>query len=136
MMFTLLMSGAIYPIAASWVLGHGWLDYLGYRDAAGAGYIHMIGGVSGLVGTIILGPRFGIFDTQLQIQKNINMRKRNYQSRWQKRQNGYIEISDDNTYDSDTNVKMEKLNSFENSKINKNSYFYYHDQETPMKQRV
>jgi Amt family ammonium transporter len=26
MMFTLLMSGAIYPISASWVLGHGWLD--------------------------------------------------------------------------------------------------------------
>jgi Amt family ammonium transporter len=63
MMFTLLMSGAIYPIAASWVLGNGWLDQIGYRDAAGAGYIHMIGGISGLVGTYIMGPRFGIFDT-------------------------------------------------------------------------
>jgi len=57
------MSGAIYPIAASWVLGKGWLSELGFHDAAGAGYIHMIGGISGLVGTAILGPRFGIFDT-------------------------------------------------------------------------
>jgi ammonium transporter, Amt family len=63
MMFTLLMSGAIYPISASWVLGDGWLNRIGYHDAAGAGYIHMIGGVSGLVGTLILGPRFGIYDT-------------------------------------------------------------------------
>ena len=31
---------------------------------------------------------------------------------------------------------MEKLNNFEKGKINKNNYFYYHDQETPMKQRV
>ena len=45
-------------------------------------------------------------------------------------------MSDDNTYDSDTNIKMEKINSFENAKINKASYFYYHDQETPMKQRI
>lgn len=72
MMFTLVMSGAIYPIAASWCLGGGWLNALGFVDAAGAGYIHMIGGVSGLVGTIILGPRFGIFDTRQQIQKKIN----------------------------------------------------------------
>ena len=64
MMFTLVMSGAIYPIAASWCLGGGWLNEIGFIDAAGAGYIHMIGGVSGLVGTYILGPRFGVFNTR------------------------------------------------------------------------
>ena len=65
MMFTLVMSGAIYPIACSWCLGGGWLNKIGFIDAAGAGYIHMIGGMSGLVGTLILGPRYGIFDTSV-----------------------------------------------------------------------
>jgi ammonia channel protein AmtB len=56
------MTTLIYPIASSWVLGDGWLKYINFHDAAGAGYIHMLGGVSGFVGTTLLGPRSGIFD--------------------------------------------------------------------------
>jgi Amt family ammonium transporter len=56
-MFTVLMTSLVYPIASSWVLGGGWLKQLGYHDAAGAGYIHLLGGMSGLVGTLLLGPR-------------------------------------------------------------------------------
>jgi Amt family ammonium transporter len=60
--FAVLMTTVIYPIASSWVLGGGWLHELGFHDAAGAGYIHMLGGLAGLVGTALLGPRSGIFD--------------------------------------------------------------------------
>ena len=60
--FAVLMTSIIYPVASSWCIGEGWLNQLGFHDAAGAGYIHMLGGVCGLVGTSILGPRSGIFD--------------------------------------------------------------------------
>lgn len=58
------MTTIIYPICSSWILGEGWLYKIGFHDAAGAGYIHMLGGVCGFVGTYILGPRAGIFDQQ------------------------------------------------------------------------
>ena len=76
LMFTLLFSGAIYPIAASWVIGGGWLNSIGFHDAAGAGYIHMIGGIAGIVGTNVLGPRYGVFGNENQIKKNIELRKK------------------------------------------------------------
>lgn len=60
--FTVLMTTMIYPIVSSWIIGDGWLSVLGFHDAAGAGYIHMLGGICGLVGTSLLGPRVGIFD--------------------------------------------------------------------------
>jgi ammonium transporter, Amt family len=60
--FTVLMTTLIYPIASSWILGEGWLYSIKFHDAAGAGYIHMLGGMSGFVGTYLLGPRQGIFD--------------------------------------------------------------------------
>ena len=55
--YTVLMSAIIYPVASSWVNGDGWLNQIGFHDAAGAGYIHMLGGIGGLVGTVLLGPR-------------------------------------------------------------------------------
>jgi Amt family ammonium transporter len=55
--FTVLMTTLIYPIASSWILGDGWLAAINFHDAAGAGYIHMLGGVAGFVGTYLLGPR-------------------------------------------------------------------------------
>jgi len=60
-MFSLFMTSIIYPISASWVLGGGWLHELGFHDAAGAGYIHMLGGICGFVGTYLMGPRNNIF---------------------------------------------------------------------------
>lgn len=60
--YTVLMTTIIYPAASSWVIGDGWLSRLGFHDAAGAGYIHMLGGIGGFVGTYLLGPRSGIFD--------------------------------------------------------------------------
>jgi len=61
MFFALLITGFVYPVAAAWIWGGGWLKVLGFRDFAGAGVVHMLGGVCGMVGTIILGPRLGVF---------------------------------------------------------------------------
>ena len=71
------MSSIIYPIAASWVIGNGWLQRMGFHDASGAGYIHLLGGVCGLVGTAILEPRYGIFDKQTMFKtwKQTNLEK-------------------------------------------------------------
>lgn len=60
--FSFLMASFIFPICAAWCWGGGWLQVLGFRDFAGAGVVHLLGGVSGLVGTIIIGPRIKVFD--------------------------------------------------------------------------
>lgn len=74
MFFALLITGLVYPVAAAWTWGGGWLQVLGFRDFAGAGVVHLLGGVCGIVGTIILGPRLGVFgkiDTKLIPPKEI-----------------------------------------------------------------
>lgn len=55
-----IISLVVYPIEAGWVWnGQGWLAQLGCVDFAGSIVIHMVGGISALVGAIILGPRIG-----------------------------------------------------------------------------
>jgi ammonium transporter, Amt family len=66
-----LFCGAIfYPIFGAWTWGGGWLaktwDTLGlgagYVDFAGSGVVHAMGGVAGLAGALVLGPRIGKFN--------------------------------------------------------------------------
>jgi Amt family ammonium transporter len=63
-----LFCGAIYyPLFGAWTWGGGWLASLGksmhagfgYVDFAGSGVVHAMGGVAGLAGAIVLGPRIG-----------------------------------------------------------------------------
>ncbi len=63
-----LFCGAIYyPLFAAWTWGGGWLAKLGesanmghgYVDFAGSGVVHMMGGIAGLAGALVLGPRIG-----------------------------------------------------------------------------
>jgi Amt family ammonium transporter len=57
----------VYPLYAAWVWGGGWLAQLGRNigfghgviDYAGSSVVHMVGGVAGLAGAIVLGPRMG-----------------------------------------------------------------------------
>jgi Amt family ammonium transporter len=65
-----LFCGAIYyPIFGAWTWGGGWLAKLGnsmswgngYVDFAGSGVVHTAGGVAGLAGALVLGPRIGKF---------------------------------------------------------------------------
>ncbi len=56
-----LISALIYPIEAHWIWGGGWLAQMGFHDFAGSCAIHMVGGISALIGAAILGPRIGKF---------------------------------------------------------------------------
>lgn len=63
------ISMVTYPLFANWAWGGGWLSALGrnfglghgYLDFAGSSVVHMTGGVTALVGAMILGPRVGKF---------------------------------------------------------------------------
>ena len=55
------ISALIYPIEAHWIWGGGWLSQMGFHDFAGSCAIHMVGGLSALIGAKFLGPRIGKF---------------------------------------------------------------------------
>src|SRR3954454_16725905 len=66
-----LFCGAIYyPLFGAWTWGGGWLAKLGnsmhlgfgYVDFAGSGVVHAMGGIAGLAGALVLGPRIGKFN--------------------------------------------------------------------------
>ncbi len=60
LIFTLVLTGIIYPIQASWKWGGGFLDtQLGFLDFAGSTVVHSVGGWAALAGALILGPRLG-----------------------------------------------------------------------------
>ncbi len=71
--YSAVISAVIYPIEAHWIWGGGWLSQIGFHDFAGSCAIHMVGGISALIGAKILGPRIGKFTKD----KNGNITKVN-----------------------------------------------------------
>jgi Amt family ammonium transporter len=67
--YGLFMSMFLYPLYGNWVWGGGWLAQMGVNfalghghvDFAGSSVVHMTGGVTGLAGAMVLGPRIGKF---------------------------------------------------------------------------
>ena len=59
--YSAVISAVIYPIEAHWTWGGGWLSQIGFHDFAGSNCIHMVGGISALIGAAFLGPRIGKF---------------------------------------------------------------------------
>ena len=57
--YSAVISALIYPIEAHWIWGGGWLSQIGFHDFAGSCAIHMVGGISALIGAKILGARIG-----------------------------------------------------------------------------
>jgi len=57
--FAIVLTAFIYPIAGSWKWNGGWLDSLGFIDFAGSSIVHSVGAWAGLVGAMLLGPRIG-----------------------------------------------------------------------------
>ncbi|HEU5140872.1 MAG TPA: ammonium transporter [Bacillales bacterium] len=60
-LYVLIMTAFIYPVAGHWVWGGGWLEKLGMLDFAGSAVIHALGGFSALAAAIFIGPRRGKF---------------------------------------------------------------------------
>lgn len=57
--FTALWALIVYPVAANWGFGEGWLFTWGARDFAGGLVIHVNAGIAALALVRILGPRRG-----------------------------------------------------------------------------
>nr|XP_043632248.1 ammonium transporter 1 member 2-like [Erigeron canadensis] len=73
LIYSSFLTGFVYPIVSHWVWSSdGWAsatkssgDLLfgsGAIDFAGSGVVHMVGGIAGLWGAVIEGPRIGRFD--------------------------------------------------------------------------
>jgi Amt family ammonium transporter len=65
LLFTVVMTGVIYPMEGSWtwggasVFGLYTLGDLGFKDFAGSGIVHMAGAAAALAGVLVLGARKG-----------------------------------------------------------------------------
>ncbi len=64
LLFVIIMTAFIYPIAGHWVWGGGWLSALGMQDFAGSAVIHALGGFAALAAAILVGPRKGKFTAE------------------------------------------------------------------------
>ena len=69
--YSIMVSGFLYPIFGHWVWGGGWLGGTiphwmstltggtAFHDFAGSTVVHTLGGVIALMGAVVLGPRLG-----------------------------------------------------------------------------
>ncbi|MEM1377223.1 MAG: ammonium transporter [Pseudomonadota bacterium] len=62
LLFVVVLTGFIYPIAGSWQWGGGWLSEMGFSDFAGSTLVHSVGGWAALAGAILLGARTGKYN--------------------------------------------------------------------------
>jgi ammonia channel protein AmtB len=59
----LFWTGWVYPCVSHWAWAEtGWLAVLGYKDFAGSGVVHILGGTCALVACVLIGPRLQRFD--------------------------------------------------------------------------
>jgi ammonium transporter, Amt family len=66
--FSFVLTLAVYPIVGHWIWGGGFLASLGFQDFAGSTVVHSVGGWSALAGIIVLGPRFGKYGEKGQVK--------------------------------------------------------------------
>ncbi len=59
LLYSLVISAAIYPISGHWIWAGGWLAEMGFHDFAGSTVVHSVGGWAAMVGAVLLGARRG-----------------------------------------------------------------------------
>ena len=59
LIYSVFISGLIYPVFGSFTWGGGFLAEMGFHDFAGSTIVHSVGGWAALMGALILGPRVG-----------------------------------------------------------------------------
>ena len=70
--YSAVISAVVYPIEAGWIWNpEGWLAVRGFHDYAGSTAIHMVGGISALIGAAILGPRIGKYKVDKKTGKKV-----------------------------------------------------------------
>lgn len=73
LIISVFMTAVIYPVVGHWAWGGGWLSTLGFVDFAGSGVVHTVGGIAGLIGTLLLGPRIGAFNPASKVHAGHNV---------------------------------------------------------------
>ncbi len=71
LIYSVVISGLIYPVFGSFTWGGGFLAEMGFHDFAGSTIVHSVGGWAALMGAIILGPRVGKYikkDGKIQVK--------------------------------------------------------------------
>lgn len=66
-LFTVVLTGFIYPVQGFWKWGGGFLESAGFQDFAGSGVVHLCGAAAALAGVLLLGPRRGKYGPRGQI---------------------------------------------------------------------
>lgn len=64
LIYTVFITGVLYPIVGFWKWGGGWLAVAGFHDFAGSAVVHACGGFAGLAGAWMLGPRIGRYNSE------------------------------------------------------------------------
>ena len=59
--YSAVISAFVYPVEAHWIWGGGWLTQIGFHEFAGSCAIHMVGGLTALIGAAMEGARIGKF---------------------------------------------------------------------------
>ncbi len=62
LIYSIIISGLVYPVVGHWAWGGGFLSELGFHDFAGSTVVHSVGGWAALMGAAVLGPRIGKYD--------------------------------------------------------------------------
>ena len=55
--FGFVTGGFIFPLGLAWAWEDGWLQVLGFKDNGGSALVHLMGGIAGFIGAIMIGPR-------------------------------------------------------------------------------
>lgn len=69
--FILILQTIVYPVQMSWAwnLQGGFLRNLGFYDRGGTVIIFLAGSLAGLIGTVVLGPRYGRFMKKADMER-------------------------------------------------------------------
>ncbi|MDP2561474.1 ammonium transporter [Psychrobium sp. 1_MG-2023] len=59
LLFSVVLTGFIYPMEGYWTWGGGFVSELGFVDFAGSGIVHMAGAAAAVAGVLLLGARKG-----------------------------------------------------------------------------
>ena len=70
LLFSVVMTGVIYPVEGFWTWGGGFLSAAGFSDFAGSGIVHMAGAAAALAGVLLLGARRGKYGKNGEIYRN------------------------------------------------------------------
>ena len=66
-LFSIVLTGFIYPVQGFWKWGGGWLEQLGFQDFAGSGVVHLCGAAAAFAGVLLLGARKGKYGSKGEI---------------------------------------------------------------------